>query len=337
MVDSVLNDLDFNMKDEYYLFYEMMIQCLNTDNVLEGINKSLYLLRLCLKSGSVVLYEKNDNGVYTHKVCDVSSNNNDIQTSSYFVNKTSSLIEKKGIFNLDLNLSEEFKNMLCVHFNTQQKNYILSLNNFCTNLDLDHDFWQKLQDTFRIIMKRAESYQRNIHAISYDLLTGLENRNAYEIKIQNLDEKKEFVYGIFDLFRLKYINDNYSHALGDLYIKEAAKILNKYWPKSTSSTNNDSKKLIETGHNLYRIGGDEFVLMTTEDGLDFSSIKARLAAEEVSMIDLGIEEKPIIGLNIGIVTHNPNDSIKQTYQEADYLMNEDKTLMYRKYGLERRR
>ena len=37
----LLEDLD---KDEYYLFCEMMLLSLRTDNVIEGVNKSLFLL-----------------------------------------------------------------------------------------------------------------------------------------------------------------------------------------------------------------------------------------------------------------------------------------------------
>ena len=45
-----------------------------------------------------------------------------------------------------------------------------------------------------------------------DLLTGLDNRNSYEIRINGIDESNDnLVFGLFDLFRLKYVNDNYSH------------------------------------------------------------------------------------------------------------------------------
>ena len=228
--------------------------------------------------------------------------------------------------------------MILIHFNTDNNDYVLSINNYDSNKNIDCDFWSKLQDTMKVILKRAESYEHNIKAINHDILTDLFNRNAYETRIQQMgDNEDHLVYGLFDLFRLKYINDNYSHAVGDLYIKETAKILKKYWPKQTKLIVENESKLVDTGHSVYRIGGDEFALLTTTEKLELAKIKASLAAEEVSMIDLGIDEKPIIGLNVGLVDHAVGNTIKQTYQEADYLMNEDKKLMYIKHGLERRR
>ena len=46
-------------KDEVYLFYEMMMQSLKTDDVKTGINKSLYLLRMYLQSQQI--YSSNQN------------------------------------------------------------------------------------------------------------------------------------------------------------------------------------------------------------------------------------------------------------------------------------
>ena len=55
------------------------------------------------------------------------------------------------------------------------------------------------------------------------------------------------------------------------------------------------------------------------------------------MIDLGIDDKPIIGLNYGVISHECPTSIKQTYQNADRIMSDDKIRMYKKYNLERRK
>ena len=43
-----------------------------------------------------------------------------------------------------------------------------------------------------------------------------------------------------------------------------------------------------------------------------------------------------IGVNYGIVKHNPNSAIKETFALADELMEKDKKKMYLKYGIDRR-
>ena len=281
------------------------------------------------------MHKKNDDGVYVYDISDLTMSES-VKPITCIVNKTAELIENKSIFGLTLSLSDEFKNIMLIYLKTQNSDYILSINNY--DMMIETNFFKKLQDTMQIILKRAESYEKNIKAISTDLLTGVDNRNSYEMRLHDLDESdNNLIFGLFDLFRLKYINDNYSHAFGDNYIQEFAKILVKYWPKQRIEIINNEEKLVDTGHCIYRVGGDEFVLITNREQLELAKIKASLAAEEVMMIDLGIKDESPIGLNYGILLHTPGDFIKNTYQEADKMMSDDKKKMYLKYGLERRK
>ena len=326
-----------NMMDEneYYLFYEMMMQSLKTDDVINGMNQSLRLLKEYLGSGNIILHKKNESGKYVSDVCDATMSI-PMDEMNELVNSTASITEKRGAFHIDLSISDHLKGLTFIHLKTEETDYIISINNPNAYLRLEDDFWKKLIDTMQIILKRAESYEKNTKASSIDLLTELQNRNSYERKIQSLNDTDNYVYGIFDLFRLKYINDNYSHALGDSYIRETAKILKKYWPEYTIEIVDGKEKKIPTGHNLFRIGGDEFVLITSKDNIDLVNLKARLAAEEVSMMDLGVKDLPL-GLNHGVVNHRKEDVVKTTYINADQLLSNDKRDMYVRYGLDRRR
>ncbi|MBQ3308143.1 MAG: GGDEF domain-containing protein [Bacilli bacterium] len=326
--------IDMN-QNEYYLFYEMMMQALKTDDVINGMNQSLRILKDFLGSGNIILHKKNENGKYVNDVCDATMSI-PMNEMNELVNNTASITESRGAFHIDLSIASHLKGLSFIYIKTEETDYILSINNPNPYLRLEDDFWKKLIDTMQIILKRAESYEKNTKASSIDLLTELQNRNSYERKIQSLNDTDNYVYGIFDLFRLKYINDNYSHALGDSYIRETAKILKKYWPEYTIETVEGKEKKIPTGHNLYRIGGDEFVLITSKDNIDLVNLKARLAAEEVSMMDLGVKDLPI-GLNHGVVNHRKEDVVKKTYINADQLLSNDKRDMYVRYGLDRRR
>ena len=327
--------------DEFYLFYEMMMQSLKIDDVKEGINKSLYMLRKFLDSGNVVLYRKNKDGVYVYKMSDTPIQDM-VQPVSCIINKTKPLIEDREIFNLDLNLSERLNNIVLLHISINNDNNddcVVGILNTNKDKDLEPQFWERTKDTMQIIIKRAISYEWNTNAVNTDLLTGLDNRNSYEMRMRSFNnEDNNLVFGIFDLFRLKYVNDNYSHGKGDVYIKETAKILNKYWPKEKVKITDDGmEQVTNIGHCVYRVGGDEFVLLTNVEKLELSSIKGELARDESSMIDLEIGEKILLGLNYGIVRHTPGDTLKQTFMKADELLQEDKRQMYKKYNLDRRR
>ena len=92
-----------------------------------------------------------------------------------------------------------------------------------------------------------------------DALTGLKNRQSYNKDIEQINKSNEKVaFTILDLFRLKYINDNINHFTGDCYIKKSADILKGFFP-STITENGEEKK---TGDDVYRVGGDEFIIIS---------------------------------------------------------------------------
>lgn len=76
-----------------------------------------------------------------------------------------------------------------------------------------------------------------------DSLTGLYNRNAYQIDIKKIEELTGFMILTFDLNDLKMCNDTKGHTQGDQYIITAAKMI---------------ERLLTPYGRCYRIGGDEF-------------------------------------------------------------------------------
>lgn len=342
--ENVLDpEINLIKSDEFYLFYEMMVQSLKTDDVKEGMNKSLSMLRAYLRSGNVAIFRKNAEGKYVFKMSD-SEMKDVVATLGCIVNKTKPLTERQGIFNLNLNFSERLNNIMLIHIGISDNNSntpnecILAVLN-TRKKELEPQFWDRTKDTMQIILKRAASYERNKSAITQDLLTGLDNRNSYEMRVQSLNEcDSDLIVAVFDLFRLKFINDNFTHIKGDAYIKETANILSKYWPKQTVVTNADgTESYVDTGHCVYRVGGDEFVLLTNKEELPLTTVKSGLASDEACMIDLGVDEELTLGINYGVVKHNPGDFYKNTFIRADEKMQQDKALMYKKYNLDRRR
>lgn len=80
-----------------------------------------------------------------------------------------------------------------------------------------------------------------------DLLTGLGNRNAYEMWIEEHNDNFSNIGVVLcDLNNLKYYNDTYGHELGDKYIISAVDILTSVFGKTAT---------------CYRIGGDEFIVI----------------------------------------------------------------------------
>jgi diguanylate cyclase (GGDEF)-like protein len=79
-----------------------------------------------------------------------------------------------------------------------------------------------------------------------DHLTKLKNRNALFSDYKKREKLNNRRVYFIDLDDFKFINDNYGHDAGDKVLKDVSKRLSEFAPKS----------------NVYRMGGDEFLLIT---------------------------------------------------------------------------
>lgn len=99
---------------------------------------------------------------------------------------------------------------------------------------------------------------------SHDPLTGVKNRLNLEIELNELIEKYkneniEFCVAIFDIDWFKKVNDTYGHDTGDFVLKELTNIF---------------KDCIKEQDNVYRTGGEEFVVVIAD--IDYKSAQYKI-------------------------------------------------------------
>ena len=104
---------------------------------------------------------------------------------------------------------------------------------------------------FRDITERYLAEEKYNYLANHDELTGLPNRRCLkEILSKYIDnysfESEPMSLIFLDLDKLKMVNDTFGHSKGDLLIKEVA---------------NKLKEFLGKGDHVFRIGGDEFVLL----------------------------------------------------------------------------
>lgn len=161
-----------------------------------------------------------------------------------------------------------------------------------------------------------------MNANRIDKLTGAKNRNAYLEKIANIEDaihsKKRFSFAIlvFDINGLKVVNDMVGHTEGDKLIINSYKTIKSIFP----------------GVDVYRIGGDEFVVFIEKRT---AAIAEKLAAEfRDSMARKSLNyrknpEKPIISCGYALYDPEIDTSCKDTFNRADRDMYEDKERSYK--------
>ena len=144
-----------------------------------------------------------------------------------------------------------------------------------------------------------------------DLLTGYENRMAYEQRLSACDDLagqgESIAIMIFDLNNLKVVNDAYGHKFGDALIKNSADVL--------ASHLGDPKR-------LYRIGGDEFAAVIV--GLswpELQKIQLSIRNDNRTVMD----DMPF-SCAVGMARFDKTGdmSVREAMQRADDAMYEDK-------------
>lgn len=84
---------------------------------------------------------------------------------------------------------------------------------------------------------------------SFDTLTRLHNRAAYEKMANKLGDRKPYSVVVMDINNFKEINDTYGHDYGDAVLKKVATVITKSF---------------DTRCICYRVGGDEFQIINSE-------------------------------------------------------------------------
>ena len=155
-----------------------------------------------------------------------------------------------------------------------QRNYTLKLE--------ESNFKLKSEITDRLI---AEDQIR--HFIYYDALTELYNRKKMREDINILlDNKSEkFAFLFIDLDKFKSVNDNFGHLAGDAILKTVSVRL---------------KSIIGPTDTIYRIGGDEFVIILRNLKASANAEIAMKASKALRTSFTYKENQLFIGASIGI-------------------------------------
>ena len=141
-----------------------------------------------------------------------------------------------------------------------------------------------------------------------DALTGLNNRRAMIQKITDINaDMKHSGYGIIslDLNGLKYVNDNIGHDAGDVLLIKAGEFLKQFFRAS----------------DIYRMGGDEFVVIAT--GMERAMFEERANRMHNHMI--GNTE---VNFAIGVFWCDGTVDTNSAFRQADTKMYEDKRAYY---------
>lgn len=155
------------------------------------------------------------------------------------------------------------------------------------------------------ILRRRDLVQRLENLSYYDQLTGALNRHGMNEMVANMDHEAPIGIVYADVMGLKKVNDTLGHLEGDKLLTYAYQCLADHFEKNT----------------VFRIGGDEFLMMSSRIGKD--ELEARVKSMAQNMKKYGVH------LAYGWIWEEQcAGRIMELLKEADRRMYENKRSYY---------
>lgn len=165
---------------------------------------------------------------------------------------------------------------------------------------------------FFLMNKNHRLMSEYMYFAYHDPLTGLNNRTTLLKDLHNILCDANLTAGqlsliLIDLDRFKNVNDTLGHHIGDRLLKESAKRL---------------KNKLSESDRIYRIGGDEFVIILPTATKDKSLTTAEMLLAEFSkpfmILDYEINVTPSIGISMYPENGESCDTLLQNADTAMY-------------------
>lgn len=153
-------------------------------------------------------------------------------------------------------------------------------------------------------MKLSENKQK----LMFDTLTGARSRLSYDeiidVEMARWSRyQEEFSYAVIDIDHFKKVNDEFGHNAGDKALKIVARMMGKH---------------IRQTDFLFRIGGEEFVLLLPKTTLENAIPLVEKIRRNVSESSFHFKKiKVTITLSAGLTAVAASDNAERIYERAD--------------------
>lgn len=329
------DDLIENINNEYKYGFEMVTEAIlnGKHNYKASLEDALKIAMDFMCASSISLYRRVPDSNLFNRHSSVSSISNDkylnIADSCIvgYINRIDRKYENMH-FTINYPKKETQIDILPIETFGQINNIVIITDNDLTRPELFNDVIQKSLKTVLTNMELIDELERSKVE---DSLTGIKNREGYYHRITQLFKNgtpEKLTFTIADLFRLKKVNDQISHIAGDDYIKNCAEALHTYFRR-------------KDGNHIYRIGGDEFIILSEEYDAKTVSQNIKKSNTVLRKLMRGyLSKHRDMDFMINYGSAEISDEIRtpqDLYRTADNALSENKKKIYLEAGYERRR
>lgn len=171
---------------------------------------------------------------------------------------------------------------------------------------------QKLVKQVSTMEQQAEAQKEELDVqrekAQTDALTGLPNRDAYNIRAHHEVERakryeQDLVLAVCDIDNFKSFNDTYGHQTGDRVLKLVAKAVSQR---------------LRTVDFIARYGGEEFVVLLPQTKMEDAFALMDDIRETIANAPLRFKDKPVqLTLSTGLAAYQADESLQQLFGRAD--------------------
>lgn len=181
------------------------------------------------------------------------------------------------------------------------------------NIKNENEIGHIAQAYNKLLTNLHNKIKKNRELIRIDFLTKAKNRKAYHenvLELLSFYKRYQIPFSImlFDIDNFKEVNDTYGHSVGDDVLKDITRLV---------------KSEIRESDFLYRVGGEEFVVLFPQTSLQ----SAKKVAEKIRKIiqnNLNTIENRTITVSIGVCEVEADDIGDSLYKKVDQLLYKSK-------------
>lgn len=226
--------------------------------------------------------------------------------------------KKSGVISLDINSHDEIEDIY-----NEIRSMQIRILDYLADITTIQKEKEKAENDIRNKEKELGEISREAYR---DALTCVGSKIAFARKTEEMnkalgDEGTEFAIVMIDVNFLKNINDDHGHAAGDEYLKGCCKVVCQIYKHSP----------------VFRIGGDEFVVILTGD--DYRDREEKLiqvrASFEASYRNMNIDPWLRFSAASGMSEYKKgDDDVEQVLHRADKEMYEEKARFKQANGID---
>ncbi len=157
-------------------------------------------------------------------------------------------------------------------------------------------------------LRNSIQYRKATLSAHYDPLTGVNNRSTFDAALTreiNLAQrsKQNFSILVIDIDHFKQVNDRFGHSAGDEVLKNVAQQI---------------RESIRNTDQLFRFGGEEFVVLLNNADCDVAGDIADRILENVSASKVQTQQEAInVSVSIGLTCLAKGDTVDVLFDRAD--------------------